>query len=662
MESAAQLIEKLNTTDECSNVEAKRGSAIDRSIMETVCAFSNEPGLGGGYILLGVEKIESETGPRYEPSGIADPDKIQSDLASQCASTFNTVVRPDIESEVVNGQTVIKVFVPELPAGQKPLFFQKTRLPAGAFRRIGPTDQACTEDDMGLFYNDVQDFDSSIVRGSSLSDIDPEAVALYRQLREKVDPEAIELTYNDTDLLHSLLCIEKEQGEWRLTYTGLLVFGTKVAHRRLIPAVRVDYIRVPGNEWVEDPENRFTNTIDMRGALLPMVSRIYAAVADDLPKGFLLPEGRLQAEASGLPGRVLREALVNALIHRSYRVHQPIQVIRYGNRIEIRNPGFSLKSVDQLGQPGSWLRNPHIAPIFHETRLAETKGSGFRTMQQLMTEAGMAPPTFESDRGTNTCALRLLLHHFWDEEDIKWLTLFERFNLNDNQKRALIFIREVGAIDNLAYRQINGCDGARASRELRQLRDFDLFEQKNSGRTTYYKSGPALGLLSAKATSQATVKALLMTTDASGQVNLPVPETGVNGPVPVPESGLIGPVPDVIGPVTGDSGLPPDVSGPVQPGLLDQLPDDLKNRVSRLGRRTQNAGIIRGLILELCQLRPYSLDELSRLLQRKDKYLLEEFIGPLRQLGYLQFTYPEMPNHPNQAYRTIKLIDQNDSL
>lgn len=44
--STSELIEMLNTQDECTWIEAKKGSSIDNSIMETVCSFSNEPGLG----------------------------------------------------------------------------------------------------------------------------------------------------------------------------------------------------------------------------------------------------------------------------------------------------------------------------------------------------------------------------------------------------------------------------------------------------------------------------------------------------------------------------------------------------------------------------------------------------------------------------------------
>jgi ATP-dependent DNA helicase RecG len=112
----------------------------------------------------------------------------------------------------------------------------------------------------------------------------------------------------------------------------------------------------------------------------------------------------------------------------------------------------------KLGQPGSETRNPFIAAVFHDTNLAETKGSGIRAMRRLMQDAHLVPPTFESSREDNEFTARLLLHHFLDEKDIEWLRQFEHFNLSDPQMQALIFVREVGAIDNQTYRQMADCD------------------------------------------------------------------------------------------------------------------------------------------------------------------------------------------------------------
>lgn len=480
MQSITEILEYLNSTDECTTIEAKRGSAIDTSILETICAFSNEPGLGGGVIVLGVVRDDDMLFPEYRVVGINNPDKLQLDLATQTASLFNQPIRPEIAVEALpDGKRVLTIQVTELPDGQKPLFFKKKGLPNGAFRRIGSSDQHCTEDDLFVFYNKEDSLDSTIVHDTSLEDISEEALQLYRTLRARVNEYAEELNYTDTDLLRSLGCIKQDKDIWRLTYTGLLVFGSRMSLRRLLPMVRVDYIRVPGNEWVENPDNRFT-TVDMRGPLIELLQRVFSAIADDLPKGFLLGEGEIQATNVGLPSKVLREALVNAFIHRTYRVNQPVQIIRYSNRIEIKNPGFSLKPEEQLGEPGSKNRNPFIASIFHETNLAETKGSGIRTMRTLMEKSSLVPPTFESNHSANLFTARLLLHHFLNESDLQWLDSFKKYDLNESQKKGLIFLREAGAIDNSTYRQLNACD---------VLRDKELVVQKGKGRATYYIRG-----------------------------------------------------------------------------------------------------------------------------------------------------------------------------
>lgn len=606
MESIKDILEHLNITDECTTIEAKKGSAIDTSIMETICAFSNEPGLGGGLIVLGVAKDETSLFQNYYIEGITNPDKLQLDIASQTAIVFNQPVRPDIEIEkLASGKLVLKMFVKELPDGQKPLYFKKKGLPQGAYRRIGSSDQRCTEDDLFVFYNKEDSLDSTIVNDTSIEDVSEEAISLYKSLRAKVNEYAEELGYSDFDLLRSLGCIKKDKEEWKLTYTGLLVFGKRQALRRLLPMVRIDYIRVPGNEWVEDPENRFT-TVDMRGPLIELVQRAFSAIADDLPKGFLLGDDKLQADAIGLPSKVLREALVNAFIHRTYRENQPIQIIRYGNRIEIKNPGFSLKPEEQLGEPGSKNRNPFIASIFHETNLAETKGSGIRTMRNLMEKSSLAPPTFESDHTANLFTTRLLLHHFLNESDLQWLDTFSKFDLNTEQKKGLIFIREVGAIDNSTYRQLNACDVLKASNELRSLRDKGLIEQKGKGKATYYIADRNLN------------------TEAN-RLNTYGNDLNTDG--------------DDLNTDGND--------------LLKELPKELRLEIENLGEREKNTDKIKTLIYNVCLHKSYSVRQIASILNRKENTVFRNYINPMREEGKLQYTIPDMPKHPDQAYKSV---------
>jgi len=489
--TAHELFEILNESDECDWIEAKGIGDSSVSVMETVCSYANEPGLGGGYILMSISADDSAPEPfQYKVDPITNPDKLQSDLATQCASMFNIPVRPKITMEKINGQPALKIWVDELPPKLKPLYFKKDKLPYGALRRIGSTDQHCTDDDMHVFYQDTGSYDQTPVKGTTLADVDENALKRYRVLREKVNPAAEELAFNDQELLEALGCVNKDLKS-ELNIAGLLLFGSSKIQRSTFPMLRADYIRVQGNTWVQNPDERFT-TIDMRGPLILMLYRLIDAINADLPKGFLLPEDDVQAASIGLPVKALREAIVNALMHRSYREHRPTQIIRYDNRLEIINPGFSLKSEEKLGLPGSETRNPFIAAVFHDTNLAETKGSGIRAMRRLMEKAHLAPPTFESSRENNEFTTRLLLHHFLDERDIDWLKQFDSLNLTDPQKQALIFVREVGAIDNHTYRQMADCDTFKASNDLRLLKTYNLLDSKGKGKATYYVAGNEL--------------------------------------------------------------------------------------------------------------------------------------------------------------------------
>ena len=75
MRRAEELLQELCSVDESHHIEAKRAIQIDRSVMETVCAFANEPGLGGGYLLLGVvAESQDLLGNAYVVEGVANPD------------------------------------------------------------------------------------------------------------------------------------------------------------------------------------------------------------------------------------------------------------------------------------------------------------------------------------------------------------------------------------------------------------------------------------------------------------------------------------------------------------------------------------------------------------------------------------------------------------
>lgn len=383
------------------------------------------------------------------------------------------------------------------------------------------------------------------------------------------------------------------------------------ALRRSFPMTRVDYIRVPGREWIPDPERRF-DTVELRDPMFRLIRRAQAAILDDLPKGFGLKEGELQREDKPvIPLRVIREALVNALMHRSYRSHAPVQIIRYANRLEIRNPGFSLKSPEHLGEPGSQPRNPRIAAVLHETRFAETKGSGIRVMREMMEEAGLTPPLFESDRGNDQFIARYFFHHFLGEDDIRWLSRFRELNLTDAEARTLVVVREAGAIDNATYRDLNKVDVLAASQALRRLRDAGLLTQKGRGSATWYQP-----------TSRLTANEDALSSNPEG--------------------------------LSSDLGyLPANLDVPARRVLLNELPGELAAKVGALGQRHPPEEV-RQLVVDLCRLRHWSADDLATLMRRNAETVRQNYLRPLMREGRIVMTNPNEPNDPQQAYRAAE--------
>ena len=295
MRSAIELLEELNASDESVRIEAKRASDTGKSLLETIIAFANEPGLNGGYLLLGVDwSIDAKGDTVYRPVGVPNPDKVQRDIANQCASMLNVVLRPQMSTEQVGGKTLIVVYVAEAEPGQKPVYKKAAGLPAGAFRRIGTSDQRCVDEDLWVLRGEEPQhgLDFSLLPDAHMDDFDQTAIALYRKERARINPQAEELAYAEEEMLEALGAAKRVDGALRPTLAGIVLLGKPIAQRRLLPAVRIDYIRVSGNEWVEDPENRF-QSIDIRKPLLLALPQAEASIIDDLPKGFHLPENQL---------------------------------------------------------------------------------------------------------------------------------------------------------------------------------------------------------------------------------------------------------------------------------------------------------------------------------------------------------------------------------
>ena len=275
-------------------------------------------------------------------------------------------------------------------------------------------------------------------------------------------------------------------------------------------------------------------------------------------------------------------------------------------------------------------------------------------------------PIFSSNHEANKFTARLLLHHFLSKENMEWLAQYAEFGLVNEQKLALVFVREVGAIDNAAYRQLDSSiTHARARLEIHKLCDLGFLEKKGQGRNTYYirtskvvslgerlrpqdeKIPPQHGTLGEKILPQ---HGTLGEKIPPQSKRIP-PQHGTLGEKIPPQSKRIPPQHGILG-----EKIPPqhctfeiESQPKSREELLCELPKELHERVVKLGKWASREKVSQ-LLVDLCAFKPYSYEELALIIQRAAKPMKDKYIKPLRLANKLFYWIPEMINHPLQKY------------
>ncbi|WP_211836547.1 hypothetical protein [Porphyromonas levii] len=171
-------------------------------------------------------------------------------------------------------------------------------------------------------------------------------------------------------------------------------------------------------------------------------------------------------------------------------------------------------------------------------------------------------------------------------------------------------LREIGALDNSTYRQVSGVSVAKASSDLKKLCDMGLLISKGKSRGVYYL--PSDQFTSACGAKQS----------AGLKFVTSIPDNEAS----IPDSMAI--------------------------DLLQSLPIKLQYQITNLKKRT-SPDEVKQIILDMCAERAFSAYELSLLLKRGDKYIQDQYLKRLLDLGLLEYSYPDMPRHPKQSYKTV---------
>jgi len=202
-------------------------------------------------------------------------------------------------------------------------------------------------------------------------------------------------------------------------------------------------------------------------------------------------EGTRRREIWDYPLDALREALINALVHRDYADYtSPILIRIFDDEIWFSNPGKLLPplTTDDLKKEAhdTVHRNPLLANAFYFAGLIEKWGTGTAKMVRLCTEQGLPEPVFiVKETGTGSFMVQFF-KDIYNEENLG------KLGLNERQIKAVLYVKKHGSITNMEYQEINGVSKATASRDLQQLVDKALMERMGTtGKGTSYSiKGP----------------------------------------------------------------------------------------------------------------------------------------------------------------------------
>jgi predicted HTH transcriptional regulator len=316
-----------------------------------------------------------------------------------------------------------------------------------------------------------------------MKDIDLEKVEAYLRQRSMRSRQAGRFENIEQVLIGMECAVVLDDGKIVPTNAGILFFGHEPQMH--IMQSEIDCVLFRGAMGT----SQYTDKKVITGTIQEVIDGAETFLRSNMPV-----EGRVEGwkriDIPEYPIEALREALVNAVVHRDYsRYGESIRVFYYTDRIEIHSPGLLLPgvTVEQMekGEVQSRLRNPVLTNLLRDVPgYMERIGSGIRFMLDETSRMGLAAPqfremsefivTFRSTHISPTLRSQepQVSKTLWDEDEQLSALLASTEELSDKEQRlekAMVYVREHGFITNNVYRGITGVTEKRAFRDLEVL-------------------------------------------------------------------------------------------------------------------------------------------------------------------------------------------------
>ena len=359
---------------ESKTLELKSTLPKFETLIKTCIAFAN--GLGG-RIVIGVEDANLEI------CGINE--KIRQRVYDEFPNSLYDSTSPNLLTQIYeknfNEHSVIIIKIPQ--SLKKPCFNKKEGIPKGVYLRVGSNTRRATEE-----------YIEELMRESRRISYDEESIHSSTEILNK---ELLYPVFGSTQTKRRLLS-EKvithspaNPETFFPTIAGIVHFYENP--EEYIPEATIlctQFKGISGRDIIQ--------TQEVTGNLEQQASISLKLIESWIARYFNLQGAKLTSK-SIIPHEALREAIINALIHRKYFIPGAIKIAVYDDRIEIFSPGGfpGLVDIKHLGDGTTFLRNPNIARLARKLGLVEKMGSGIKLIFDSCRKAELKAPEFHEE-------------------------------------------------------------------------------------------------------------------------------------------------------------------------------------------------------------------------------------------------------------------------
>ena len=443
------LLDNIVLLNEGQTIEFKESiSKLDKEIV----AFANS---AGGTIYCGISDKGEIVGVNASNASLS---QIQ-DIARNCDPPINLTLK-------ILDKKVIEIKIPE--SSEKP-----HQCSSGFYLRIGANSQKLkTTEVKNILSRNQNIFDSRVNELASFSkDFDQQRYELYCKLSN------INLKRNYLDILESLGAVRNttrkkmSKNELSFTNTGVLLFTKNP--KNFIPESFLTAVRYRGYDKFSIIDRQ-----DFSGNLIEQIEEGLSFAKKNIEVEYEITGSGARGERHRYPLVAVREALVNAMVHRDYSFNNSCVYINiFLDRLEIENPGgiFGNASITEI-EGKSIRRNPVLSDLLFRAGYGEKLGSGLARIKESLKENNN--PSYQIS-STNFFSIRLLPR----------IIIKKEYNLSERQIEIISILNS--SLSVLSSSDIGvrlGLSSTTITREIKKLIELNLVSVIGQGRGLRYGS------------------------------------------------------------------------------------------------------------------------------------------------------------------------------